>query len=483
MKTKSNYKFLVVDDISEELINTTTHIKKAGHDVVTAATMGEALKVLAKESVDILLTDIHLNGDDEDRDEVKPEGLILLQDVQTLHPDILPLAMSKDLKRSIWDRAIAFGAMNFVQKPVKSYDNISVQLSLAFSRRSLKFNSVSKKLAGLPDHLKCKYPDGVILDEGIRKSIKGLATRPDITLLVSGETGTGKEEIARLLHRERSALAGDIPFVEVNCSHLRGDLAQSKLFGHKKGAFSGATDTTNGLIAEANGGILFLDEFHTLPAQTQTDLLRVLNDGSYQRVGENKTLYSSFQVVVATPKQLDHHASDGVVAMDISMRLMGVKIDLLPLRERKHEIPDLVEIYFAKAGKAMSKRALDAISKKCQGYYWQGNIRLLMQALQVLTMQAEIAGEAYEVKHLPDFPLMRPPREGVAVELDSVEAIKNMVVEGEIPLDEAVALFEKKVIEEAFAKSNSINELIEKLQTSRSTLDNKRKKYGIGLRG
>ena len=143
-----------------------------------------------------------------------------------------------------------------------------------------------------------------MVSDAIRETVRKIAAHGRVPVVIYGETGTGKEEVAKLIHRRRVELGGPIPFVPVNCANLRGGTAVSTIFGHKKGAFTGATETTSGFVGEAHGGILFLDELHALTLECQQHLLRVLNDGTYSRVGEAKELYSDFQVIVATPVTL-----------------------------------------------------------------------------------------------------------------------------------------------------------------------------------
>ena len=470
------YNFLVVDDVLSELSSTLQVIKSEGHNVVGVQSTSEALQVLKNQPIDVLITDLHLN-EKQGIDHHKPEGLDLLQDVQSLHPEVIPLAMSKDIKKSLWDRALAYGALNFIKKPIASFDDISVNLSLAKSRRSLKVNLSSKNICDIPKHLRDKHPDGLVFESHIRDTIHAIAKHPSSTLLVIGETGTGKEEIAKLLYRERCILEGDIPFIEVNCSHLGTDLAHAKLFGHAKGAFTGAVESNNGIIAEANGGILFLDEFHMMPKQCQNDLLRVLNDGSYQRLGETKTLYSRFQVVIASPLSLEAMNSKKIISLDLTTRLMGISIELKPLRDRPDDIADLVELFFSRNNKKVAKKSMSKIIEKCRSYYWQGNIRMLLQALQTLILKADIQGEAYSEDHLPDFELMRDPKN--ANNQPVSETLLGMVLEGSLSLEQAVNLFEKNVIEKTRNQSRNIGDLAKRLKLSRSTLDSKRKKHGI----
>jgi DNA-binding NtrC family response regulator len=242
-----------------------------------------------------------------------------------------------------------------------------------------------------------------------------------LPLTLYGETGTGKEEIAKLVHRYRVELDGGVPFVPVNCANLTGDLAASLLFGHRKGAFTGADETTSGFIGEANGGILFLDEIHALPPTCQQRLLRVLNDGSYERVGESRPLRSEFQVIAASTRDLDTEADAGRFLLDLRMRLTGVDLELAPLRDRMHDLADLILVALAKEGVTISAAEVTRIAERCRLYQWKGNIRQLFRVIQTLVVMASFNEEEIRAENLPVFKSMAvsdeqsvTPRVGVA---------------------------------------------------------------------
>ncbi|SME96177.1 sigma-54-dependent transcriptional regulator [Pseudobacteriovorax antillogorgiicola] len=473
---KSN--FLVVDDNKYELTDTLSKIVASGHEAKGVLTVKDAMASLRQKRYTFLLTDIHLT----ESDELKPRGLDLLQDVKCLFPNVLPLAMSKDPDVAIFDRAIAYGALQFIKKPVKNWDEIQIAVSLARSRKALQgSNSSLTRNHQIPEDLRAKYPDGIVLRDSTRNKIKALSQNRDIPLVLSGETGTGKEEVAMLLHRERVVLEGDIPFVAVNCSHFRSDLAQSQLFGHQKGAFTGANDTTVGLVGQANGGILFLDEIHYLPKTSQRDLLRVLNDGHYQRVGSTETLHSRFQLVAATTSSLDDAVAKGLIILDLASRLMGAQIELSPLRERREDLKDLIAIFFAKRKKEISESQLEDISAKCGEYYWQGNIRMLFQILKVMIMEAEFSNEPVSSKHLPDLKLMRDPAGIVTHSGSDLDRIGQRVASGDLSYEEALNNCDKRILEHVVRKTNTIADAISLLDISRSAFDSRRKKYDLQI--
>ena len=164
-----------------------------------------------------------------------------------------------------------------------------------------------------------------------------------------------------------------IPFVTVNCPLLDNDLTSSLLFGHKKGAFTGANETTNGYVAAANGGILFLDEVHTLDMSTQRKLLRVLNDGSYNRVGDMRNIHSYFQLVVASTKDLDEEVDSGRMLADFKYRISGAELILDPLRERLNDISLFITVFFKRENLEVNEELILEISHMCQKSQWKGH--------------------------------------------------------------------------------------------------------------
>ena len=462
-------RILVVDDNPNDLKKYLTLINLNGHKAHGVTNLNHALKELESNEYNILITDIHLvPGDESDT----PKGLVLLKDVKTLHPEVLLIATSNDPNVEIFDRALAYGALHFIRKPTLSWDDIAIAIKLA----QQKFNSKNSiKSINVPSFLKEKYPDGIIIDPKLRKRLINISHNPTIPLVINGETGTGKEEVAKIIWQSRCKDEGDIPFVAVNCAHLKSDLSHSHFFGHKRGAFTGANETTRGFVGEANGGILFLDEIHTLSLGCQQDLLRVLNDGTYNRVGDSKTLKSGFQLIVASTKDLEDEVDNGTILLDLASRIVGSSVSLAPLRERKHDIKDLVQLFLIRMGKNVTKSQIDSISSKCSEYYWQGNIRLLKQAIKVLVMEAEMLDEEYGPQHLPKLKLMNPPR---FIQTES-EALRDSVVNGTLSLDEAVGIFEKDILQFLLKKYSKISEVATLLKMGRSTLDAKRKKYAL----
>jgi len=314
------------------------------------------------------------------------------------HPDI-----------NIYQQAINNGALFALKKPLVNADEIEIAVRAAKEKRVLK-SVQSKDEKELSPHLEHLCEDGLCLEPNVRKWIRIASETPELPVVIHGETGTGKEEIAKLIAKQRKRQEGDIPFLSVNCALLEGDLVHSLLFGHKKGSFSGAYNTTQGYIGEAHGGILFLDEIHTLSLACQQKLLRVLNDGVYNRIGETKELYSKFQVIAASTQDLDDAVDSGHFLLDLRVRLTGCDIYLSPLRERMADLPLLVELFFSKQGIKISSSELSPIIHRCREFYWQGNIRQLFQCLRALLAISHADGCGPLASNLPNLKTMHAPQ-------------------------------------------------------------------------
>ena len=403
-------------------------------------------------------------------------------------PEVIPLAMTSDPKIETYQNVLKEGVEHLFRKPIVSKDELLIHLNAARSRRLV--GSLVKRRprdTGLPERIRKKCPDGIVVSDAIRETVRKIAAHGRVPVVIYGETGTGKEEVAKLIHRRRVELRGPIPFVAVNCANLSGETAVSSLFGHKKGAFTGATETTSGFVGEAHGGILFLDEIHALTTECQQRLLRVLNDGSYSRLGDSKELYSDFQVIVATTRDLDDEIDGGRFLLDLRNRLIGFDISLSPLRERQEDLPVLIELCFARHGIAVDQEEIDRIAKRCGDFYWRGNIRQLLNVLQAWIAQAEGNEQEIRAENLPVFKLMMAPGDESTVPkslgFQGIPADAGKFIEKALQTDqslqETVAGFEKLVIQSAMARHARLGDLADALSIGRSTLDDKRKKHGI----
>jgi DNA-binding NtrC family response regulator len=284
-----------------------------------------------------------------------------------------------------------------------------------------------------------------------------------------------------------------MPFIAVNCANIGGDTAVSTLFGHKQGSFTGAVATVNGLIGEADGGILFLDEINTLNLECQQRLLRVLNDGSYQRLGDSQTLYSHFQVIAAANCDLYEEVDKGKFLLDLVSRLTGLAVKLKPLRERFDELPIFVELALAKSGVALSPVELDRLVKKCSEYYWRGNVRELFQVIRAMVILSGGDESKVSADHLPVLPgMLAPGHKNGGGQTFDLARLNKLVAPADLgklikaisedqPLETSLESVEKVIIETALKRHGTSSVAAEALSTPKSTFSARKRKLGIEI--
>ncbi len=480
-------RFLIVDDNADELHRISEYISSLGGKWVIAQDYDAAAACCDKQAIDCMITDIHL--DENILDGRVPQGIRLLSYVKSNHPEILSIAMSGDPRLDTFYKSAQQGAGSFITKPIKNPDAIMIAYQEGISKR---IQTKLDKPINLPNFLKQiyeRYPEGIVMPQEARRILQGMAKNAETPLVLTGETGTGKEQAAKLVHIFRTSAEGNVPFVAVNCATIERDLATSLLFGHKKGSFSGAADTTNGYVGEANGGILFLDEIHHLDMKCQQKLLRVLNDGTYERLGDTKTLTSKFQLITASTKSLEDAVNDGSFMVDLCMRIAGgIELFLQPLRERQHDIPALVGIFLAsKNGLSLTEDEFRRLCKRLQSFEWKGNIRQLFKLLQTWIITAQCQGTQPSVDYLPFVPGLssRDPnpvmvhdepadplvREAMSLLMDAMSK--------DVRLEDSIDNLEKRILQKAIERHRTIGDACAALKISRSSIDAKRKKHGI----
>ncbi len=482
--SRKNPVILVVEDMKSELSRYLLFFKDLGYQASGVSTLEDALKMVKSQRYDLVLTDIHLSSD-----HTRSEGLELIRTLREEHPYITLMAMSFDPEFAVAETAKQFGAWMFLRKPISSADELAIHVRRALDVAALQKSTIKSASSPAMNVLLKKYPEGIVMNDYLRRAVRGSVGNEDTCTVIIGETGTGKEEIAKLIHRYRSEQEA-LPFVAINCANLQGELLMSTLFGHKKGAFTGAVENTQGAIGQANGGILFLDEFHRLSIQAQERLLRVLQDGSYQKLGESTASYSRFQLVAATSLDLEQAAMDGTILMDLRMRLYGMEIKIPPLRERGGELADFVDWYFARLEKpyTLTQVEHDKLIDRCREFYWQGNIRQLFGVLQVLVINASLDNEPIRADRLPVYRTMLSPG-AASTSLADVsgihplmsEALQALMEFAKQPgdLEKLINQVEKAAIVVGTDKAGSIKDACITMNQARSTLDAKRRKHGL----
>ena len=405
---------------------------KERFEVHSARDAFEGLK-LAERDPDVYLLDLRLPPSGE-----AEEGLRLLQAIRQRQPDATVVVMTAEAERRWAHKAIELGAFDFFRKPFEKTDLLHVLRRALERRRILAENRLLRESAFRRESY------GGLLGEspGMRSLFAQIekVTHTDATVLVTGESGTGKELVAEAIHRGSARRAG--PFIALNSSALTETLAESELFGHERGAFTGAVASRAGRFELAHGGTLFLDEVATLSPAVQAKLLRVLEKHEFERVGGTKTIRVDIRLVAATNEDLDQRVAAGTFRNDLFYRLNTVTLRIPPLRERREDIPLLVEFFAARAAarhgcspKAFSPTALEALSR----YPFRGNVRELEHLVEMLTFMVD--GDAVGPEHLPA----------------SLGRAAGQAPAGPgVPLAEAVARFEKDQLTGAIERAGGV---------------------------
>jgi two-component system nitrogen regulation response regulator GlnG len=319
-------------------------------------------------------------------------GLDLLRQVKNAHPELPVIIMTaySDLDSAV--AAFQGGAFEYLPKP------FDVDQAVALVRRALaeagRQDGAAEELGSVPEIL----GQSPAMQEVFRAI--GRLSQSSATVLINGESGTGKELVAQALHRHSPRR--NAPFIAINTAAIPKDLLESELFGHEKGAFTGATTQRRGRFEQAEGGTLFLDEIGDMPAELQTRLLRVLSDGNFYRVGGHQPVKANVRVIAATHQDLEGRVRDGLFREDLFHRLNVIRLRLPPLRERSDDIPLLARHFLQKSAQELGgepKRLTEAAQKYLQGLEFPGNVRQLENLCHWLTVMAP--GQSIDVADLP----------------------------------------------------------------------------------
>ncbi len=370
---------LVVDDEKNYLWMLDELLRGEGFDVVTCEKGSDALVMLRDATIDVLLTDLRM---------AEMDGLAILDKAREMSPATTPLLMTAygTIERAV--EAMRRGAYDFIVKPFESADLIHT------IRRAIERSALVRENLRLSRSLAQEFrPDRLI---GTSTGITGVWTKihrvvdSKSAVLICGESGVGKELVARAIHFNGPRRGR--PFLAVNCSALTDSLAESELFGHEKGAFTGALSRHLGIFEQADGGTLFLDEIADLPMPLQAKLLRVLDSQEVRRVGSERTFHVDVRILAATHRDLRSEVKQGRFREDLFFRLNVVQIDIPPLRERSDDIPLLAETFlqeFAREGKARGKQFSPATIELLKQYRWPGNVRELRNAIEHVALMAQ----------------------------------------------------------------------------------------------
>jgi len=447
---------LVVDDEENLRVVLRTLLRRHGYEVETASSGEEALGMVDSFGPDVVLTDVRMP---------KMGGLDLLSTLKAKGNEATVIVMSAYGNMDLALDAMKAGAYDYVQKPFKP-DEVVLALRKAEERELLR-----RENRALRDEIRKEHRFEDILAKSARmqeifRTISKIAEYKT-TVLVTGESGVGKELVARAIHRRSTRSGG--PFVPVNCGAIPENLLESELFGHKKGAFTDAVHDRRGLFEEATNGTLFLDEIGELPLALQVKLLRVLEDEKIRRLGDTRDLQVDVRIITATHRDLHAETKAGRFREDLFYRLNVLPIHCPPLRERRDDIPLLIDHFLAKNNTRLGTniRGLDTETRRLlYEYAWPGNVRELENTIERAMVLSE--GEQIIAADLPE--RIREARDPVQVQLAS----------GELSVKKTTRIIEEILIRRALQKTKgNRTRAAEVLEISHRALLYKIKDYQI----
>ena len=451
-------KILIVDD-EYQIRNILKHLlKDEGYTVRTADNGYKAIQLVSEFRPDLILMDQKMPG---------LNGIETMERIKEKYPDQVIIILTAHGAVSFAVDAIKKGAYDYLEKP---FDNDKL---LILIHRAIEHCRMSSEISRLKNSVRSKYSFENIIGQSramnqVFEQVKCVC-ETDATVLLLGESGVGKDVIANAIHY--NSLRKSKPIIAINCGAIPDHLIESELFGHEKGAFTDAKEAKPGKFELANGGTIFLDEIAELPLESQVKLLRILEEKKVTRLGGKKAIPVDFRLISATNQKLEEFIEQGKFRLDLYYRLNIFTILIPPLRERKDDIPLLIDFFLRKFGKELnqdtsgiSQQAIDQLLK----FNWPGNIRDLENAIQSATILSQ--GKSIREEHLP-------LRIRGYSELDGTTEIKG-------GLDDKVkklnAQLEKELILDALRDCNyNRQKTAEQLKISRKTLFNKMKQYGL----
>ena len=454
---------LVVDDEPNYLVVLSELLKEEGYEVFTAQSGEEGLKTARENDLDLIITDMRMPGMD---------GLQLLKSVKSFnqHLPVIMVTAFGEVEKAVV--AMKAGAYNYLAKPF-SNDELLVNI-----RKAIEHYSLLRENLRLRDEARIRYGFASIVGKNVLMQeiynlIEKVAPTP-ASVLITGESGTGKELVARAIHINSPRENG--PFISVNCAALPETLLESELFGHEKGAFTGAASLRKGRFELADTGTLFLDEIGDIPLPLQAKLLRVLQERSFERVGGNRTINVDVRIITATNKELKEEVEKGRFREDFFYRLNVVHIHLPPLRERADDIPMLTEYFITKFAKVLNKPNLQVSMEALRllvSLPWEGNVRELENTIErsaILCSGDVIAPED-----------VSPEMSGIKEDKQwSADIDIKKLIPANLPLPQVLSGVEEQMLKRALEDANNVQaHAAENLGITKSLLQYKLKKYNL----
>ncbi len=458
-------RILVVDDERNLRTVLCANLKREGYETIQAVDGAQAIDILNKEEVHVIVTDLRMPTVD---------GMELLDHVQKKYPFVPVIMITAHGTVDTAVEAMKKGAFDYITKP---FEQAELKIIIGKAVRTSKL--AGNRILGAPEDGRFGMIGSTDAMHEIFEIIEKVADSPT-TVLITGESGTGKELISRALHTE--SIRAKKPFIRINCAAIPKDLIESELFGYEKGAFTGAVGSKPGRFELAHEGTLFLDEIGEIPLEMQVKLLRALQEQEFERVGGIRTIKVDVRLIAATNQNLETAISEGRFREDLYYRLNVVPIRMPPLRERKNDISQIAEHIMGKYNERL-KKDVSGIEQTAMAalmaYDWPGNIRELENVFERMMLFS--SGEQLTMADVPP-ELLSAERRAVATAIDSATASAS--AQGVGPLKELVkettVRVEREVIVKALKETGgNVTRAAQMLQISRKSLQNKMKEYEL----
>ena len=445
---------LIIDDEPSIIQSLQGILSDEGFTVLTASGGLEGLSIIKETIPDLIILDIWMPDID---------GIETLTRIRELYPTVQVIMISGHGTIETAVKATKLGAYDFIEKPL-SLDKVllAVNNALNYNRLETELDIFREK-----ERKRHQITGNSQAVNGLREQIR-LVSPTDAWVLIVGENGTGKELVAHTIHN--LSKRNHKPLIEVNCAAIPEDLIESELFGHEKGAFTGATTMKRGKFDQANDGMLFLDEIGDMSLKAQSKVLRILQEQRFERVGGNRTIKVDVRVIAATNKNLEEEIKKGTFREDLYFRLNVIPIIVAPLRERIDDIPELVDEFldeFSLETKKERKHIAQDVLELLKQYRWPGNVRELKNLIERLAIMCP--DKVIRPSDIPPPYNMRRPEEGRLESFSSFETLK-----------EAREVLEKNFISKKLEQfGGNISKTAEAIGVERSNLHKKIKAYGL----
>lgn len=449
-------KILIIEDDPAMRLGMSHFLSSAGYIVKEADNGSKAIDMMKDSAFDLVITDIRLPGLD---------GLSLLKEVKSRYPDtgVILITAFADIKTAV--QAIKDGAFDYIAKPFSNEELLLV------IERFFNFRRLQNEVISLRESIKERTQERLI---GISPHMKEIFDRieaiamTDAPVLIQGESGTGKELVANAIHNKSHRK--NRPYIKINCAAIPETLFESELFGHERGAFTGATETKKGKFELASGGTIFFDEIGDMPLPLQAKLLRVLEDSTVTRLGGREPIKVDVRCIYATSKNLKNLIKENRFREDLYYRINVIPINIPPLRERKEDIPPLIEHFLEYFQKKYSKPDLKISPSAYEAllsYNYPGNVRELKHAIERAVLLSST--DTIEIKNLPE-------------EFMPDLKLKDNCLSSKSSLQECLSSFEKRLIINTLKETGGRRiEAAKKLGISRKALWQKIKLYNITI--